>query len=1132
MRGCSPKIAACCGLIFGCTDPQLIELPDFDVKNDAPAATEVAAAADATGDSAAQDANVATEIDGGPLVPDAGAAESDAAGTDDAAEAADSQTDAQNSDFTAETDVLVGADAETIDDADAAGSDAAAGAADETADAQAEIAEDSSADVVDNADIAAANDVLDALADSTDAAAAPDVGPDPKVCPFGLDPAIACLHGGVCKTAKIQFNCQDKQPVCDYSGVANFQASEFTCDGLDNDCNGQVDDYLPAPPPQKLKGVCIAAQSVCAGAAGWQEPDYTALPNFQTVETACDGLDNDCDGKVDEFAKTPSAKLAAGVCAGQLQVCVKNKGWQEPDFTAIKGYEVVETECDNLDNDCDGATDKWLQMPSIDDGGMVGNYNGICFGAPLVCQKGQWGPSPIESLDNYQAIEIGCDGLDNNCDGKTDEGLVAPLALAQKGVCKDSLQVCFGKGGWKAPNATQIPYYSTLPEYLCDGLDNDCDGATDEDATCALWQNGGRGAGKLALSPDGQTLLWTSMTGVHAVDAASGATKWAHFGHGYEVYGAAWSPDGAAVASAGRYDALRVYAAGAQGPPAAEIVYAKQKYGLTYTAVAFSPNGAKVAVVDGDGNALVISPATGNETKAAKSLKKMAKSIVWLQGSLQNSALAIGDDGGDVTLWYPEKNTQTVLTTLDGAVASLAVLPNSTLLLATGGNSARVLDAASGKLIATLQSNFLPFRGAALQATANGVQAWTSSADGDVSRWLIPDNPPKPALLTAAQTYEPPVLLPAEQAVDLAQHDTAVWLGLDRGGPRQLNTTTGLWSIVGVHHLGAVRDLAASAGVVASAGDDTTVRLWHGATGKWLVDLLGHEGAVNAVALQVSDGKAQAGSTALQLLAKGATVATGSVDFSVRLWALQPTQNGQIGVINAKTFGLGGPWPQDLALAPGTQPALGAFAGGGQLWASAGGSAFAFSLNAANFAQKTAVYATAFGNTVESVLPSPDGKRLILGLSGGGGVGVHYRVLDAKTLAVLAQVKNLPTVLHIAAWRPDGQWVAVSGVDGNIALVDPANGAIIEQIYGHLAAVLSLAWSADGQRLLSTAADGTARVWRMKPSEPTILRGIWTRHCPAPCALVQVTGGVWLDAAGTTAVTAGDDGALMGWAVP
>lgn len=174
-----------------------------------------------------------------------------------------------------------------------------------------------------------------------------------------------------------------------------------------------------------------------------------------------------------------------------------------------------------------------------------------------------------------------------------------------------------------------------------------------------------------------------------------------------------------------------------------------------------------------------------------------------------------------------------------------------------------------------------------------------------------------------------------------------------QGGPRQLNTTTGLWSIVGLHHLGAVRDLAASAGVVASAGDDTTVRLWHGATGKWLVDLLGHEGAVDAVALQVGDGKAQLGSTALQLLAKGATVATGSVDFSVRLWALQPTPNGQIGVINGKTFGLGGPWPQDLALSPGTQPALGAQAGVGQLWASAGGSAFAYSLSAANFAQKS-----------------------------------------------------------------------------------------------------------------------------------------------------------------------------------
>lgn len=156
----------------------------------------------------------------------------------------------------------------------------------------------------------------------------------------------------------------------------------------------------------------------------------------------------------------------------------------------------------------------------------------------------------------------------------------------------------------------------------------------------------------------------------------------------------------------------------------------------------------------------------------------------------------------------------------------------------------------------------------------------------------------------------------------------------------------------------------------------------------------------------------------------------------------------------------------------------------------------------------------------------------MLGMSGGGGVAVHYRVLDAKTLAVLAEVKNLPNVLHIAAWRPDGQLLALSGIDGNIALLNPSNGLIVEQIYGHLAAVLSLSWSADGQRLLSTAADGTARVWRMKSGEITTLRGIWTRHCPAPCALVAVTGGVFLDAAGAQVVTAGDDGALMGWSVP
>jgi len=72
----------------------------------------------------------------------------------------------------------------------------------------------------------------------------------------------------------------------------------------------------------------------------------------------CDGKDNDCDVLVDNVASPPAAAKTLGVCAGQVQVCQGASGWAEPDYTSIDGFETVESVCDGQDNDCDGSTDE------------------------------------------------------------------------------------------------------------------------------------------------------------------------------------------------------------------------------------------------------------------------------------------------------------------------------------------------------------------------------------------------------------------------------------------------------------------------------------------------------------------------------------------------------------------------------------------------------------------------------------------------------------------------------------------------------------------------------------------------------------------------------------------------------
>lgn len=139
--------------------------------------------------------------------------------------------------------------------------------------------------------------------------------------------------------------------------VPKPNATEEVCDGLDNDCDGQVDEDLSAPPASNAQGVCAGARKVCRGALGWQD-DFSTIATYELVEKSCDGLDNDCDGIVDGNLTPPPADKRVGVCVGQTKLCSGVGGWIESDYTDISGYEAEELTCDDLDNDCDGRVDE------------------------------------------------------------------------------------------------------------------------------------------------------------------------------------------------------------------------------------------------------------------------------------------------------------------------------------------------------------------------------------------------------------------------------------------------------------------------------------------------------------------------------------------------------------------------------------------------------------------------------------------------------------------------------------------------------------------------------------------------------------------------------------------------------
>ncbi|MCC6749782.1 MAG: VWA domain-containing protein [Deltaproteobacteria bacterium] len=227
----------------------------------------------------------------------------------------------------------------------------------------------------------------------------------------------------------------------------------------------------------KVNGSCNAqgsdakAKGHCYHQAGDQKELSTALHSVAAQVTAelCDGMDNDCDGKIDEDLTGPFCAQQQGVCAGSKAPCGGGEGWAACGATDYKAhaaarktvYEATETLCDGQDNDCDGTVDEGCACRS-GESRACGAIGGECSQR---CATGSWGSCTLPGTSS--TIET-CDGKDNDCNGKVDDGLSRGCTTA----CGIGEQTC-SNGAYGACSARQPTAEA------CDGLDNDCDGEVD-----------------------------------------------------------------------------------------------------------------------------------------------------------------------------------------------------------------------------------------------------------------------------------------------------------------------------------------------------------------------------------------------------------------------------------------------------------------------------------------------------------------------------------------------------------------------------------------------------------------------------------------------------------------------------